>query len=73
MKITKGEELSHHKGGHIKYFSVKHLSAAGTKSRVQAFAINTSEKRRENSPHTLEINQIYKETPETTNPCQVVS
>lgn len=65
--------MNHHKGGHIKYFSVKHLSAAGTKSRVQAFAINTLEKRRENSPHTLKIKQIYKETPETTNLCQVVS
>lgn len=47
--------MNHHKEGDIKYFSVKHLSATGTKSRVQAFAINTSEKCRENSPHTLKI------------------
>lgn len=47
--------MNHHTGGHIKHFHVKHLSAAGTKSKVQAFAINTSEKCRENSPHTLKI------------------
>lgn len=28
--------MSHHKGGHIKYFSVKHLSAAGTKTEQGA-------------------------------------
>lgn len=47
--------MNHHTGRDIKHFSVKYLSAAGTKSRVQAFAINTSEKCRENSPHTLKI------------------
>lgn len=66
--------MSHHKGGYIKNFRVKHLRAAGTKTEQGAsFCHQHFRKMQRKQPTTLKTKRIYKETPETTNPCQVVS